>query len=175
MRWKFLHRQGSELVSGLGRDGVRTVWKIGEWQKVNKPVQECVGLNCSAYIPDAIQYVKGDVLALVECAGKVVKSSDKETWEKMRIIKIYEWTKERSVNLAIQAARLVLDIFESAYPEDKRPREAIEAAERRLAEPTEANIAAADAAANAAYAAYAAERKKVMRRLHGMIIAKLEE
>ena len=54
---------------------------------------------------------------------------------------------------AIFAARSVLKIFEDRYPEDKRPRKAIEAAEKWLAEPTEENRRAAANAANAAYAA----------------------
>jgi hypothetical protein len=67
---------------------------------------------------------------------------------------------------AIFAAKLVLPIFETKYPEDKRPRKAIAAAEKYLESPTEKNAAAvasdaadaADAAvaSDAAYAAYAA-------------------
>jgi hypothetical protein len=62
---------------------------------------------------------------------------------------------------AIFAAEQVIDIFEKKYPNDKRPREAIEAAKRVLKSPTAANKekarAAADAAAaDAAYAAAAA-------------------
>jgi hypothetical protein len=60
---------------------------------------------------------------------------------------------------AVFAARQVLDLFEKEYPGDNRPRAAIEAAEKYIAEPTEANknaAYAAYAAATAAYAAYAA-------------------
>jgi hypothetical protein len=64
---------------------------------------------------------------------------------------------------AIFAAEQVIDIFEKKYPNDKRPREAIEAAKRVLKSPTAANkekaraaAAAAAADADAAYAAYAA-------------------
>ena len=52
---------------------------------------------------------------------------------------------------AIFAAEQVLGIFEKAYPDDKRPLEAIEAAKKYL----NGNISAADAA-YAAYAAHAA-------------------
>ena len=75
--------------------------------------------------------------------------------------------KER-VRFAVHAAEMVLNIFEEEYPEDKRPRQAIEAAKAWLENPCEetqqaaaawADAAYAWAAANAAdaYAAYAAD------------------
>ena len=58
-------------------------------------------------------------------------------------------TKEKQ-SLAIQCAEMVLDIFEKKYPNDNRPRKAIEAAKKCLANPTEENQRAAyDAAATA--------------------------
>jgi len=60
-----------------------------------------------------------------------------------------------SVRLAVFSARSVLHIFEERYPEDKRARRAIEAAEAWLDDPT-AYAAYAAYAADAAYAAYAA-------------------
>ena len=77
--------------------------------------------------------------------------------------------KEQSVAIAIAVASRVLDKFEAAYPDDKRPRKAIEAAQAWLDDPTEENAvaarvaashvaSAADAAAHAAYAARAAAR-----------------
>ena len=61
--------------------------------------------------------------------------------------------KEVSVTLACGFARSVLHLVPAS---EDRPRLAIEAAERWLAEPTEENRAAADAAADAADAADAA-------------------
>ena len=66
-----------------------------------------------------------------------------------------EWLIQKSVNqkqaikVAIFSAELVIDIYEKKYPEDKRPRQAIEAAKTWLKKPTEANKNAA-AAYNAA-------------------------
>lgn len=64
--------------------------------------------------------------------------------------------KEQSVKIAIFAAEKVIDIFEKKYPEDKRPRQAIEAAKAWLKNPTEENRLAAYAAAGAGVGAYAA-------------------
>ena len=66
-------------------------------------------------------------------------------------------TKIISVKWAIACASRVLDIFEKKYPNDLRPRQAIEAAMRWLNSPTETNKMAAWEASNAAYTAYAAK------------------
>jgi hypothetical protein len=78
-------------------------------------------------------------------------------------IKAFDDPKEQ-LSLSIQCAEKVLFIFEEKYPDDKRPRQAIEAAKKYLADPTEENKAAAasytaadaanDAVNDTAYAAY---------------------
>ncbi len=66
-------------------------------------------------------------------------------------------SKKEAVKIAIYAAGLSLKHFEDKYPEDKRPREAINAAKKWLKNPTKENRdAAAYVAYAAAYAAYAA-------------------
>lgn len=79
-----------------------------------------------------------------------IEQDDKQCWEEMRIVKKVNWNKKDSVSLAIYAAELVIDNFEIRYPNDKRPREAIEAAKRWLKNPTEKNRSAAASMANAA-------------------------
>jgi hypothetical protein len=85
-----------------------------------------------------------------------------KTLAKLKKVKQYQWanwllsktfTKPQAVEYAIFAAEQVIGIFEKKYPNDKRPRKAIEAAKTWLKEPTEANR---QAAANTAAAAYAA-------------------
>ena len=74
------------------------------------------------------------------------------------LVKAKTCTKEEAVEYAIIQAESVLHIFEKELPDDKRPRQAIEAARKWWREPSEANqAAAANAAAAAAYAAYAAD------------------
>jgi len=63
------------------------------------------------------------------------------------------------VQFAVLCAESVLHIYENQYPDDNRPRKAIEAAQNYLKKPSNAAAKAANAAyeaANAAYAAYAA-------------------
>ena len=77
-----------------------------------------------------------------------------------------EWLIQKSVNqkqaikVAIFSAELVIDIYEKKYPEDKRPRQAIEAAKAYLKKPNEANKNAAALAA--AYAALKETRIKIL-------------
>ena len=148
--WKSLADVKGKPVSNYDKSG----WVVGEWRTAYKPVSECVGLNGSKNIIDAMGYVNCEWLALCECGGKIIKGSDKWTCEKMRIIKLWKWEKDDSVRLAIYAAESVLSIFEKECPGDKRPRQAIEAAKAWIKNPCEKTWAAS--AASAASAAWAA-------------------
>ena len=61
--------------------------------------------------------------------------------------------KKQYIKLAIYAAEIALPIFENRYPEDDRPRKAIQAAQAYLEDPSEENRKAASAASAAARAA----------------------
>ena len=149
-RWKFL-REGMKSNSG------NETWKIGEWKTFRGNLVMCErGFHCSKGIWQAFSYVQGEILAKVEVSGKHEVQNDKEVWEKMKIVKAYKWQKKDSVALAIYAAELVIDIYEKQYPNDDRPRKAIEAAKTYLKSPTDKNRQAAARAAGAAWAAGAA-------------------
>ena len=149
--YKYL-RTGLESESGAKRK-----WTLGEWREESK-IEICKrGFHASKTPLQALSYVKGEILAEVEVRGDSIVQDDKECWSEMRVTKAWNWTKLDSVALAIFAAELVIGIFEKKYPEDKRPRKAIEAAKKYLENPTQVNAAAAHAAAYAAYdATYAA-------------------
>ena len=138
-------------------------WKKGKWF-IEDNISICNrGFHASENVIHAMGYVSCEVLAKVEVRGEVIRQDDKQVWSEMRIVEAYEWTKEDSVKLAIYAAELVIEIYEKKYPNDDRPRKAIEAAKAYLKTPSDAAAdAATDAAAYAtdaaAYAAYAAAR-----------------
>jgi len=93
-----------------------------------------------------------DLIKLIEGAIKDKARLDWANWLIARVM-----THDNQVKYAIYAAEQVIDIFEKKYPNDKRPRQAIDAAKKYLEEPTEENRNAASAANAAAYyAAYAA-------------------
>ena len=144
MKYKFI-RKGFKSENG------NIKWKIGKWQKPIKDLVLCErGYHCSKTIYQAFSYVQGEILCQVECKGKKLKDTDKEVWENQRIVRAWKWTKKDSVLLSIYAAELCIDNFEKEYPEDKRPREAIEAAKKFLKYPTAAKRSAARSAAGSA-------------------------
>ena len=81
-------------------------------------------------------------------------------WANWLVVRLM--THKQQIKYAIYAAKQVIDIYERKYPEDKRPRLAIEAAENYLKNPsaTNADNAAAKAAYAAAYAAAVAKAAK---------------
>lgn len=84
--------------------------------------------------------------------GKLIQDK-KFDWGNWYLTRLF--TKEQNVEYAIYSVKLVLPIFEKEYPEDKSPRQAIEAAEKWLKKPTEENMQEALTAARAAARAYA--------------------
>ena len=152
------------MKSGVGD----MTWTVGKWAKHTGNLSMCCsGFHASTRAIDAMQYVPCEILALVEVRGKHLKQNDKQCWSEMRVVRAYRWEKPDNVAMAIYAAELAIGEYEKRCPDDKRPRQAIEAAKAWLKNPTEENRAAAhaasyaadaaaDAAAHAAYAAYAA-------------------
>jgi len=129
----------------------------GKWYKIKGKLDICKnGFHASENIIDAIRYVNCFWLAKVEVRGKSKIGSDKQCWEEMRIIDWKKWTRKDSLSLAIYSAELVSENFEKEYPNNLRPRKAIQAAKKVLENDTKKNRAAAwSAAANAAASAAA--------------------
>ncbi len=141
-------------------------WKLNKWQTHKGKLEMCrSGFHCSKKIIDAMQYTSAEIIAQVEVKGKHLKHTDKQVWEQMCIVKTWKWTKDDSVSLAIFTAELVLPNFEKVYPNDKRPKKAIEAAKRWLRKKSEtarnAAVSAAKGARNAAARASASAWKTV--------------
>jgi hypothetical protein len=146
MKYKFLR-------TGLKSNSGNLKWRVGKWNHIDE-LEICQsGLHCSKTPYQAFSFVQGEVLAIVETKGKSIIQDDKECWSDMKIVKTYKWTKKDSVAFAIYAAELVIKNYEKEYPNDKRPREAIEAAKKVLFHDTAKNRSAADSAAYSAYSA----------------------
>jgi hypothetical protein len=90
-------------------------------------------------------------------AIKELIKNDKLDWANWGITRLLD--KTGRVKYVIYAAKQVIKIYEDKYPNDKRPREAIKAAEQYIKNPTKENAHAAKAAAKAAaHAAKAAAK-----------------
>lgn len=133
-------------------------FRLNKWYK-EEDIEICKrGFHASENIIDAMGYINAGWLAIVEVKGESQKRKDKQCWSEMRVVKWYKWTKKDGVALAVYAAELVLKNFEKKYPNDKTPREAIEAAKAVLVKDTkQARSAARSAAAAAWFAARSAE------------------
>ena len=156
MKYKFL-KEG--LKSNLGEH----TWELNKWYKHEGELDIChKGFHCSKEMWEAFSYVQGELLAEVEVRGKSIIQNDKECWSEMRVVKVWKWQKKDSVALSIYSAELCIGEFEKIYPNDKRPREAIESAKKWLLEPTEENWSAAESAAeSAAWSAARSTKKKI--------------
>ena len=151
-RYKFLRLIDGKIKSNNGD----CEWKIGEWKHEDKIDMCHSGFHCSKKIWEAFSYVQGEILAKVEVKGESKSDEDKEVYTDMRIIRAWKWQKKVSVELAIYSAELCIDGFEKVYPNDNRPRKAIEAAKKWLLEPTKENQSAAWSAAWSARSAWSA-------------------
>ena len=88
---------------------------------------------------------------------KIYNTCERGDWMIWLLRRTGKINKFQSVKIAIECAEHVLPIFEKKYPDDKRPRNSIQASRAWLNNPTEANRSAdAYAADAAAYAAAAA-------------------
>lgn len=98
--------------------------------------------------------------ALKKLVDRLIKAK-KWDWSNW-LIKYSGMGKTQSVKVAIFAAEQVIGVYEKQYPNDNRPRKAIEAAKMYLSNPSAAAANAAAAAANAAAtAAYAADKDAI--------------
>ncbi len=89
------------------------------------------------------------VEVLKKCADD--KEFDHAIWLIKRVL-----NRKELIKFAVFCAEQVIDIFVKEYPNDNRPRKAIEAAKEIIKRDTKLNRAAALTTARAAYAAYAA-------------------
>ena len=143
-RWKFMSK-GMRSVNGDCK------WTIGRWKKCKGEPELCLnGFHCSDQIYQAFLYVSDEVLALVEVGGEHVSDDDKSAWQKMRVVKTWKWDKKKSVKLAVFSAERCIGNYEKKYPKDKRPRKAIEAANKWLCNPLRGAAWSAESAARSA-------------------------
>lgn len=99
----------------------------------------------------------------------VLMSAGKLDWANWLIARTM--TYKRYVRYAVYAAEQVIKIYEDKYPNDKRPREAIDAAKECIKNPSAKNKKAANAAANSALsAANSAMKQKIL--LYGVSLIK---
>jgi hypothetical protein len=108
------------------------------------------GLHASVDIMHALSYAPGTVLCEVELSGTVIKGDDKVCASERKVLWMKDIRKEL-ILFACDCAERRLDKFEEKFPEDKRPRKAIEATREYVKKGGDIQVVK-----DAAYAAYAA-------------------
>ena len=152
--------------------GVKWPKRVGVWTPDATPVMCTSGWHLATHQGIADHARTGSVLWIAEGRGASVAAFDKVAFSSARLVsQVGTLTQIVAVQWAAECAKRVLRHYEDRYPEDKRPREAIQAALEWAQDPTEAEnaadaaasayayaaaYAAASAASAAAYAAYAA-------------------
>ena len=131
-------------------NGDKISWKKSIWVKREpKRLQLCkYGLHASKTPLQSLGYVYGDKWWVVEAKGKIINSDDKFVASEMKIIKRLP-VKKILVKFAVLCAKRCLTNYEKEYPNDDRPRKAIEAAENYVKNPTKENESAAWSARSA--------------------------
>jgi hypothetical protein len=161
--YKFLNEDGSAIY-GSGKWSLPKDDQPGNWMPHVEELISCKSGYHLCRTEDLVIWM-GPRLFVAEVRGDVVESDDKIVCHQARLIKeVTTWNKTTAQQFAIECAKHVLHIFEKAYPDDNRPRRALEVAQRFLdgdasedelrTASRDASRAAGDAASAAAWAAW---------------------
>jgi hypothetical protein len=146
---KAYHFLSGEMTGGYGNE---PPWTIGEKRRVTGKLVLCQwGYHYGKTPHDALQYAHGDVFCEVEVSKIGPKDDAKGCSRTRKLLRCVDASKVLHA-VACDIAEDVLPLFESQYPNDMRPRQAIEAKRGWLSGkvPYEDLDAAAEAATEAA-------------------------
>jgi len=157
--YKVLSKSGRACHGGNGRwslpakndDGT---WTPGDWMpEIKGELVPCLNGYHLCRKKDLLRWL-GETIYEAEYVGEIVKASDKVVVREARLVRKIESWNERTARLfACDCAERVLPVFETKYPNDDQPRQAIRVA-RQYAEggiDNATRAAAEDAAWNAAW------------------------
>ena len=133
--------------------GGTQIWPPGEWVQAPGPLALCQPGTLHACRPRDLLSWLTDEIWHAEIGGDVLEGEDKVGCLRMRITTRCAWDTTAARLFAADCAERVLPIYERAFPTDRRPRAAIEAARLFAAAWDAAGDAARAAAWNAAEAA----------------------
>ena len=129
--------------------------RVGVWTPNEIPALCSSGWHLATHAGIGEHARTGAVLWIAEGRGWQDAREDKVAFTSARLVsKVGTLTQVVAVQWAVDCARRVLRHYEAKYPDDKRPRQAINAAAKWAKDPSEKNRNAAANAANA-YAAAA--------------------
>jgi len=104
--------------------------KPGKWLPEIETLSICESGYHACKASNLLEWVNAQLFE-VELAGEIVEAENKVVAQNMRILrKVETWNDKTARLFACWCARDVLPLFEDKYPDDKRPRVAIETAEQ---------------------------------------------
>ena len=104
--------------------------KPGKWLPEIETLSICESGYHACKAEHLLEWINAQLFE-VELAGEIVEAENKVVAQNMRILrKVETWNDKTARLFACWCARDVLPLFEDKYPDDKRPRVAIETAEQ---------------------------------------------
>ena len=184
--FKVLESGGKAIYANGFEWSLPTKTKPGKWMpKIEGELSVCQQGYHLCRKKDLIHWLHGPEIYEAEYRGEILKSDNKVVVREARLIKQLNWTPETARIFASDCAYRALPIFEKYYPNDNRPRKAIEAARQyargeigaaaRAAARDAAGAAARAAAWDACAAAGAAADAAAYIKMADKIISLLEE
>jgi len=126
---KAYHFLREDMTAGSGNE---PPWTVGETRRMNGKLSLCErGYHSSPTPADALRYPLGPILCLVEVSEPVMRDKTKQVSASRTLLKAVDVLRTLHEQ-ACRIARDVLPIWERRYPQDMRPRRAIEAKEAWL-------------------------------------------
>ena len=106
----------------------KMVWKVGQTRTMKGKIVPCKrGFHASPSLWDALPYAPGPIACLVELGGTIIPhGDDKFAASSRKLLAAVDVSKELRL-FAADCAEHVIHLFEREYPNDDRPRKAIEA------------------------------------------------
>ena len=115
------------MTAGSGNE---PAWAVGETRTFpGKPMLCKQGYHFSPTPWDALQYAPGPVLTLVKVSARKAQGGDKGVAKKRMLLEAVDVSRELRL-FACDCAERVLPLFEAEFPDDNRPRQAIETARK---------------------------------------------
>ena len=152
--YKVLAADGSACHGGSGKWHLPKGKRPGKWMPVIENIAPCergYHLVTLAQLPQWL----GETIWIAEGRGEHLEQLDKHVFSQAQLIrKIDSWDARTARLFACDCAERVLAVYEKEYPDDRRPRHAIEVARSYAhGNATDEELAAAGAAARYAGAA----------------------
>jgi hypothetical protein len=143
---------GGAAIYGKGKWGLPSGKRPGKWMVAKGDLAPCANGLHLCRREDLVHWFGPNIFLAEIGSDEIVESDDKIVVRRARLVRKFATWNECSARLfAADCAEHVLPIFEARYPDDTRPRKAVEAA-RQFAR-GEIGAAAGDAAGDAAWAA----------------------